>query len=420
MELSTHLDFDLVAVESDDTVSLLLELRAPAIARDKPRAPAAVQVVLDRSGSMDGPPLYAAQGALDRLVTRLDRSDSFGLVAFDHETSVVVPAGPLTDKEWVREAVWSLHARGTTNLSGGYLRGLKEARRAAGARGATLLLLSDGHANEGIADPDPLAGIAARAHASGITTSTLGVGLGYDEALMAAIARGGSGNALFAKEPDAAAASIAGEVEGLLEQTVQAATLTVRPTGGVEGIALLNDLPARPVEDGLLIELGDLYAEEERKLVLRLDVPGTPTLGLAQIAALELAYVALPDLVTETVTLPVHVNVVPGDAAAGRVANPTVRTELAFQEAQHAKRAAAEALRVGDRPAALRLYSAASDGVAGAAACAPADARPELRQELDMLARLSEDVRVGEASSAAKLSQADAHRKNRKRGRRPR
>ena len=420
MKLLTHLDFDLVAVESDDTVSLLLELRAPAIALDKPRAPAAVQIVLDRSGSMDGAPLYAAQGALDRLITRLDPSDSFGLVAFDHETSVVVPAAPLTDKDAVRDAVWSLHARGTTNLSSGYLRGLQEARRAVGARGATLLLLSDWHANEGIAEPEPLAGIAASAHANGVTTSTLGVGLGYDESLMAAVARGGSGNALFAQDPDAAAASIAGEVEGLLEQTVQAATLTVRPMGGVDGISLLNDLPAQPVGDALVIELGDLYSEEERKLVLRLDVPAMPTLGLAQIAELELAYVAPPELVTETVTLPVHVNVVPGDAAAGRVANPTVRTELAFQEAQHAKRAAADALRRGDCSAALRLYDAAADGVAGAAARAPVDAQPELRQELEMLARLSRDVGVGETSSAAKLSQADAHRKNRKRGRGPR
>ena len=87
---------------------------------------------------------------------------------------------------------------GSTNLSGGLLRGLQEARRAAGRRGATLLLLSDGHANLGETDPDRLAGVVAGAAAHGVTTSTIGIGHGYDESLMAAIARGGNGSHAFA------------------------------------------------------------------------------------------------------------------------------------------------------------------------------------------------------------------------------
>ena len=82
---------------------------------------------------------------------------------------------------------------------------LQEARRAAGAAGATLLLISDGHANAGVADPDELDGIAAEAR-HGVVTSTLGWGLGYDERLMSAIARGGTGNELFAEESDTAVA----------------------------------------------------------------------------------------------------------------------------------------------------------------------------------------------------------------------
>src|SRR3712207_7950376 len=42
------------------------------------------------------------------------------------------------------------------------------------------------------------------------------------------------------------------------------------------------------------------------------------------------------------------VNVVPGDEVAGRVPNPVVRTEVAFQQAQRAKRLASEALLDGD------------------------------------------------------------------------
>ena len=46
--------------------------------------------------------------------------------------------------------------------------------------------------------------------------------------------------------------------------------------------------------------------------------------------------------------LPVYVNVVPGDEAAGRTQNPEVTTELSFQKAQRDKREASEALKHGD------------------------------------------------------------------------
>ncbi len=134
----------------------LTVLAAPARDESAQRAPSTLQVVLDRSGSMRGGALTAAQEGLDRLLTRLDPSDSFGLVSFDDRVEVTVPTAPLSDKAAVRAAVAGVSPRGTTNLSAGYLRGLREARRAAGERGATLLLLSDGHANQGVLEHDQL------------------------------------------------------------------------------------------------------------------------------------------------------------------------------------------------------------------------------------------------------------------------
>jgi Ca-activated chloride channel family protein len=96
MNVKTMLDVDLVAVETDEKVAVLLELNAPA-GRAPARAPRTLQVVLDRSGSMGGERLAAARQALESLIARLDPADAFGLVAFDDEVQVTVPAGPLTD-----------------------------------------------------------------------------------------------------------------------------------------------------------------------------------------------------------------------------------------------------------------------------------------------------------------------------------
>lgn len=415
MKIDAHLDVDVVAVEQDDQLTVMLELVAPPEPpRDTPRPPATVQVVLDRSGSMAGERLDAARGALVQLAERLAPDDCFGLVAFDNDVTVVVPAGPVADKAAVRRAIEAVGPGGSTNLSAGLLRGMQEARRVAGRGGATLLLLSDGIANQGETDPARLAAVAAGARDADITTTTVGIGTGYDETLLAELARGGSGNHVFAEHADEAASAVAGEVEGLLSRTVQAASLVVRPQAPVETVTLWNDLPSVSVEGGVMIELGDLWAGEQRRIVLTLGVPAMPALGLAQVAELELRSVTLPAFAEQTVTLPVHVNVVPGDQAAGRIPDPEVRTELLFQQAQEAKRRAADALRDGDVQGARNLYAAALDHFGLAAGPAPA---PEMAEELRILRDLEARTASGDAWRAAKRARMDHARKSRKRGR---
>jgi Ca-activated chloride channel family protein len=415
--LSARMDVDLVAVEHEDELTVMLELAAPAQESGVARAPATVQVVLDRSGSMAGERLDAARRALAELAARLDPADRLGVVAFDDDVRVVVPAGPVADRAAVRAAVLAIEPGGTTNLSAGLLRGIQEARRVAGPSGATLLLLSDGHANAGVVDPDRLAGVAAAARAQGVTTSTIGIGLGYDETLLAGLARGGQGSHAFAPDGDGAGAVVAGEVAGLLSKTVQAANLVMRPRAGVQSVTLWNDLPAQPVDGGVMIELGDLWAGERRRLVLTFAVPAMPSLGLAEIATLQLRYVVLPAFAEETVTLPLAVNVVPGDRAAGRVRDPEVTSELLFQRAQDAKRRAADALARGDAPGALDAYRRAGAALRTAAPAAPMAARAELLAEAGILAELADRTAAGDGAWSAKRSRAEHALKARRRGR---
>ena len=414
MELNALLDVDVVAIEGEETVSVLVELAAPASDASGARPPSTLEVVLDRSGSMAGERLDAAKRGLLTLIDRLAPSDSFGLVTFDDEVQVVVPAGPLDDKALVRALIESVTDGATTNLSGGLLRGVREARRVKGDGGATLLLVSDGHANVGLTDWGALEQVAATARRAGVTVSTIGVGLGYDEELMAAIARGGAGNTHFAEEADAAGTALAAEVEGLLEQVAQAAVLTVRPGDAVRSVSLFNDLPVAAIDGGFMVELGDFVAGERRKLLLRIEVPVMAALGLAQVCSLELAWVDVATLATQTVTIPVSVNVVPGDEAAGRVPNAVVRTELAFQEAQRAKKLAADELRAGRADAASALYASAGEALSACAA-APTMAR-EMQDEALLMHELAERARFDDAARVAKLTEADRHLKGRRRG----
>ena len=406
MDLTTTLDVDLVAVETADEVAVLLDLSAPAVT-GRGRQPQTLEVVLDRSGSMAGERLDAAKEALEALVARLDPSDTFGLVAFDDDIRVPVPAGPLSDKPGAVAAIRALEPGGMTNLSGGYLRGLQEARRAAHKRGATLLLLSDGHANVGLVEHDQLQALAATGRRERVTTSTIGLGLDYDEALLAAIATGGAGATHFALDGDAAGAAVAEEVGHLLEHVAQAVSLVIKPAETVPGFTIWNDLPVSGIDGGLMVELGDFYAGETRRILLAFEVPGYAALGAATICELELRWVDLATLTEKVATVPVNVNVVPGDVAAGRIPAATVRDELAFLKLQRAKREAADRFRDGDAAAGAQLMREAAMAV-------PASAAPELLSEAALLETLAEerDIRL-----AAKTLRADVHGKTQRRGR---
>ncbi len=425
MKFSAALDVNLVAHETADELAVLLDLQAPASTSTTTRPPTALQVVLDRSGSMNGAPLEGAKQALIALVQRLDPTDHFGVVVFDDRAEVVVPAGPLSDKADVAHRIAGIYSGGMTDLSAGYLRGLREMRRvgstgSTNGTGGTVLLISDGHVNAGISEPDRFAELTAKAYADGLVTSTLGYGEGYDETLLAAIARAGLGNHVFAADPDAAGAAIASEVDGLLDKAVQGASLTIRFEPTVEMLRLYNDLPAQHLGNGqVMVELGDLYAEEERKLLIRLKVPAMAALGLAQVATLELQYVELPGLVEHTITLPISVNVVPGDEAAHRVPDPTVRSEVLFQEAQAVKKQASEAFERGDLVEGRTRLGATRHLLDQASAIAPAPAAAAIRHEIDDVARMGTMAEDAGTAYMSKITRDSFHRQNRKRGRRP-
>ncbi|MEE3851762.1 VWA domain-containing protein [Gordonia sp. LSe1-13] len=420
MKLSAALDVEVVAHEAADEVTVLLELEAPA-GPDTNRTPTALQVVLDRSGSMSGPPLDGARKALAGVVAQLDPSDVFGVVTFDDDAQVVVPAAALTDKQRATDAINSISAGGCTDLSSGYLRGLQELRRGttAGIRGGTVLVISDGHVNRGIQDLDEFASITAKAAADGIVTSTLGYGRGYDETLLSAISRSGNGNHVFADDPDAAGAAIAGEVEGLLAKSAQAVTLTVRYVPQVQALSLYNDLPAHQTADGeVMIELGDLYALEARKLLLRMKVDGLASLGLAQIASLELRYVETATLTEHTVSLPISVNVVPGDELGDRVPDPKVQSERLYQEGQAAKLEASQAYETGDLDGGLAHMRESRDRLRAASVLARPEDRAAIDMELSMIEEVSAEAPLIGSIYASKATRDSYHLGNRKRGRR--
>jgi Ca-activated chloride channel family protein len=414
MHVTAHLNLDLVPMDEADDVTCLVQLTAPIPATTANRPGQSLVIVLDRSGSMAGPQLDGAKDAIAALIRRLAPQDCFGLVVFDDSADVAIPVRQMKDHDvpTLETLISRIQSGGSTDLSAGYLLGLRELKRSLRVThhtGATVLLVSDGHANAGLVDPVQMRDLAGKANTRHhVTTSTLGLGEGYDEVLLEAITRGGNGTHAFAPDVDAAMHEIQEVVTDLLDKSVVAALMRIRPqTGLVDSVMILQDLPNWAEGDTIVVNLGDLFAGEERKMLFRLHVPAMHTLGTATIADVVFEYTTLPDLKEHIVTLPVSVNVVPGDEARKQVPNPIVEVEQLMASIDTRKRDIATSLRAGDTPTAQRtLAGVLTDLNSEREEIKRHSGQASLRTRLDDAARdllkLADDVRNENANYAGK------------------
>lgn len=173
---------------------LLVELKGNAVIHTN-RAPINVGLVLDRSGSMSGQPLAHSLKACQYVTDQMGEGDLLSMVAFDDEVETIFPPEKVIYKDGMKSKIAAIEPGGATNLSGGLPLGAQfvtDAKQDGMVN--RVLLLSDGHANEGITDRGKLSRIAKEYQSMGIGISTLGVGHRFDEELMEAIADGGGGN----------------------------------------------------------------------------------------------------------------------------------------------------------------------------------------------------------------------------------
>lgn len=341
------LDYSCLAVEKEHQVNLLIKLRAPK-AEGVTRKPLNLALVLDRSGSMDGAKLACTKEAVKTLVSHLSPADVLSVVTFESGVEICMEPTPVTNRDQIKQAVDRIVSGGTTNLSGGWIKGIELAGRNASAeRLNRILLLTDGQANQGITEPGQLVSLGAGAlQERGVATTALGFGDDFAEDLLTAIARSAGGQFYYIETPEAAPAVFREELQGLLALAAQNIEVRVTLRDPVALVRQWTGYTGKQEGKTITFALGDAYAEEEKGLLISLLVPGLAGIGQATIADVEVRYteVSTAAVTMKSIRQPVMVNI--ADAAAAEQAKPVaeVLQELGLQMAAQARsQAVAEA-----------------------------------------------------------------------------
>jgi len=290
--LELHLDRSSVLQGGDGLVRAELVLRGRDAQGIAPvRSASDLLVVLDRSGSMQGQPLATALGAARELIAQLADGDRFALVSYASGAAVEIDfeaASPASRARWLAR-LERIAASGGTDLASGLDRahGLLDAARRSG-RAARVIVLSDGLANQGDYSLDGLRRRAGRAVAGEYVLSAVGIGDGFDETVMGALADAGTGNFYYLPDLSRLAGVFTREFEAARETVARALHVVLQPSEGVRVVGA-GGYPLSHDGGAVSFRPGDLFAGQERRVWITLHAP-TATAGAIALGALRVDF----------------------------------------------------------------------------------------------------------------------------------
>ena len=398
MQITSRWDRPAVAIGKGETY-LVVTIGTPKIKRGPGRSPVDVAFVIDRSGSMSGPPLELAKRGVIEALGMLNDDDAFAVVAYDNAITDVCPLIPASgaNRNHVTAILRDMASGGSTDLFGGWRRGAEHLRAPFQTEPANgrprikrTILLTDGQANVGLVDPAQISSCVTHERQYRTITSTLGLGTGIDEDLLSGMAEAGSGNFAFVQHSRDLPAFFMKELGEALTVIASGTTLELTLPKGVRA-RLLNPFPVEREGKTLTIALGDIPAGMTLNLVFEITTRAmaeTPYPALHLIAEWGTSFVGATGMILrEQMDIPVDtLMVVSRKDFKTMPRDPEASTSVAELLAVEAKRAAVKHYRAGDSTAARAVLFSAQQMVQSAPSV-----RRGLSEEIDLMVAMEPD-----------------------------
>jgi Ca-activated chloride channel homolog len=288
------------------------------------RVPVNVALVLDKSGSMNGRKIAEARDAAIQAVRRLDANDIVSVIVYDSTVEVLVPSTKLTDKEEVCRKIAGVQPGGRTALFAGVSKAAAEIRKFIDRdRVNRIILLSDGLANIGPSAPSELGSLGGSLRKEGISVTTMGLGLDYNEDLMVNLASHSGGNHIFIEDATLIAEFFRKEFNTVLSVVAQEVAITIDVSKGIRPVRVLGN-QAEINGQKVLAFLTQLYSQQEKFLILEVEVPASPEGKPRDIAIVSVDYDNMLTRSTDRLSGKASVNFSDSDRVVTSSINSTV------------------------------------------------------------------------------------------------
>jgi len=329
------------------------------------RAPLNLGLILDHSGSMNGPPLATVKDAAGRLVDQLSDEDVLSVVVFDHQAKVLLPLQSVSDRDAIKRKIDQLKPSGGTAIDEGLKLGIEESAQGKQGKVSQLFLLTDGENEHG--DNSRCLKLAQVAADYTLTLNALGFGDHWNQDVLEQIADAGGGTLSYIEAPEAAVA----EFNRLLQRaqsvffTNAHLHLTLLPGVRLAELKPIAQVAPETVElpylqEGgeVVIRLGDLMADTPRVVLANLYI-GAQGEGTFPIVKAYIRYDAPASDQTGLQSDSVTVNAT-AQATYRPTPNPQVQTHVLTLAKYRQTQIAEQKLSQGDRQGAATLLQSAA------------------------------------------------------------
>ena len=337
-------------LKSDQKQTTWVRIGLTGFAREvqQQRPPVNVALVLDKSGSMSGEKIVKAREAAISAVDRLRPDDIVSVITYDTTVTVLVPATKLTDKELVKRAIRGIGADGNTALFAGVSKGAAEIRKFLDVEHVNrVILLSDGLANRGPSSPADLASLGASLKKEGISVTTLGLGLDYNEDLMAQLAGRSGGNHQFIQKATELADVFNQEFDDVTSVVAQNVKLKITIPEGIRPVRVLGN-DAEISGQQISIALSQIYERQNKHVVLEVEIPAGELGARQQLATVVAKYRNMESGETDQLTGSVTVRFTDSQEKVDASLNPRVLEDVVALVSNEQNKLATEYLDAGD------------------------------------------------------------------------
>lgn len=215
----------------------------------------------------DGSRLNSVKRSLEFLIPLLTPTDIVTLITFGDESEVLDKVVQMDEqgKSKLLQIIRGLKTNGCTNMSSAILQVADLFKDdpnfwASPGHKHGVLLLTDGHANRGVFTPDGLMSIIAKLITDNpkLSLATIGYGQDHNSELLKQAATTGSGSYNVVNTLEDIATTFGEVLGGLTTVVAQNMCITFPP--GVQPLTAFN---TSSDNDGVVVRVGDIYAEQE-------------------------------------------------------------------------------------------------------------------------------------------------------------